>query len=83
MGDPSLGGEGLNIFDSKDVKLINIPFFLTSPPTIIYGMKKKSYEVGQCPPATGTVLLHKRQDGGTSAMPAVQLVLQCFTDTTH
>lgn len=47
MGDRSLGGEGLNIRDSKDVKLINIPFSLTSTPTILYGLKKKSCEVGQ------------------------------------
>lgn len=32
---------GLNIFNIKDIKLINIPFFLTSPLTVIYGMKKK------------------------------------------
>lgn len=46
---------GLNIFNSKDVKLINIPFFLTSPLTIIYGMKKKNHTrvaAGQCPPST-------------------------------
>ena len=63
---------GLNVFDdSKDVKLINITFFLTSPSTIIYGMKKNRTRVaaGQCPPDTGTVLRYKRQDGTISAMP--------------
>jgi len=82
---PRCEERGLSIFDSKKVQLINISFFLSSPPTIIYGMKRNFPRVaaGQCPPDTGTALLYRRQDRGTPAALIREQFSRRFTDTAH